>query len=214
MVSTESPLPPLTIFFNIHYRRFFLNINVVDFDFNMGCIHINFLIFWIENGKYKHNLSLPSCPKIPKIYTIQYHRWQNTVNFCYCTTNHYFHRNLFCTTNHYFHRNLFNALTGRWYHWHHLKVTHWWADDAKCIIHSKIRQKLSNSPIVIVFCYIYAQKAVGSNTYAQVTGCPSVSAALGNWQFYVDSRRVWCYVCQCALSLVPCNFFTRLLLVV
>ena len=28
---------------------------------------------------------------------------------------------------------------------------------------------------------------------------------------YVDSCRVWCYVCCCALSLVPCIFFTRLL---
>ena len=60
----------------------------------------------------------------------------------------------------------FNTLMDRWYHWHHLKVTHWWVDDAKCIIHSKICQKLCNSPIVFVFCYIYAQKVVGSNTYA------------------------------------------------
>ena len=56
------------------------------------------------------------------------------------------------------------------------KSYHWWADDAMCIIHSKILQKLSNSPIVFGYCYIYAQKVVGSNTYAQVTGCSSVSA--------------------------------------
>ena len=54
------------------------------------------------------------------------------------------------------------------------------ADDAMCIIHSKIHQKSSNSQIVFLFCYIYAQKVVGSNTYAQVTGCPSVSAETGN----------------------------------
>ena len=33
----------------------------------------------------------------------------------------------------------------------------------------------------------------------------------GNWQCYVDSCRVRCYACSCALSLVPCIFFTRLL---
>ena len=44
----------------------------------------------------------------------------------------------------------------------------------------KLAKNLSNSPIVFVFCYIYAQKVVGSNTYAQVTGCPSVSVAPGN----------------------------------
>ena len=100
-----------------------------------------------------------------------------------------------------------NTLMGRWYHWHCLKVTHWWVtfvassvDDATCIIHSKIHQKASNSPIVFVFCYIYAQKVVGSNTYAQVTGCPSVSAAPGNWHFYVNSCHVSCYACHCALS--------------
>ena len=49
-----------------------------------------------------------------------------------------------------------------------------------CIIHSKIRQKSSNSPIVFVFCNVYAQKLVDSSMYAQVTGCPSVSAAPGN----------------------------------
>ena len=90
----------------------------------------------------------------------------------------------------------------------------WWADNAKCIIDSKIRQKLSSSPVVFVFCYIYAQKVVGSNTYAQVMGCHSVSVALGNWQCYVDSRCVWCYACHCALSMVPCIFFTRLLQVI
>ena len=107
-----------------------------------------------------------------------------------------------------------NTLTGRWYNWHHLKVTHWWADDAKCTIHWKFRQNLSNSPIVFVLCYIYAQKVLGSNMYAQVTCCPSMSAAPGNWQCYVDCRHVWCYECHCALSLVPCIFFTRLLSVV
>ena len=29
-----------------------------------------------------------------------------------------------------------------------------------------------------------------------------------------DSRRVWCYACRCALSLMPCIFFARLLPVV
>ena len=69
---------------------------------------------------------------------------------------------------------------GHHHHWHHLKVAHWWADDAKCIIHSKISKKLSNSLIVFVFCCIYAQQTVGSNKYAQVRGCPSVSSAPGN----------------------------------
>ena len=101
----------------------------------------------------------------------------------------------------------FNTLTGRWYHWHHLKVTHWWTDDANCIIHSKIHQKLSISPIVFVFCYIHALKVVGSNTYAQVTGCPSVSAAPGNWQCYVDSRCVWC--CVAPLSLWCLHFLYK-----
>ena len=73
-----------------------------------------------------------------------------------------------------------NTLMGRWYHWHHLKVTHWWA-----MIHSKIHQKSSNSPIVFMFCYIYVQKVVRSNTYLYATGCPSVSAAPGHWQCYV-----------------------------